>query len=462
MRRVTGALTTILMIMIFAGFATAQKELPPQGGEPKDLKLPPSRTITLDNGLTATLVEFGALPKVTARIVLGVGNLNEPADKVWLADITADLLKEGTTSMDARTLARKAAGMGGSIEVGVNADRSYFEAEVLSEYGPELIALLADVVMNPSFPSEEFERLRKDAIRELSIDRTRPQSLALEKFREVLYGDHPYGRVFPSEEMLESYSLDDVRHFYEDNFGARRTHIYVVGRFDSNGVEKAIRRAFDSWEAGPEPFIDIPSPSSERMVYLVDRADAPQSTLYIGLPVSDPSQQDYIPELVTNTLLGGYFSSRITTNIREDKGYTYSPFSQISTRYRDAYWLQVADVATEVTGPALKEIFYEIDRLQEELVPEEELLGVKNYMTGTFIRQNSSRSGIIAQLSFMDLHGLGEEFLDSYIDRIHAVAPEQVREIAQNTLDDRRMTIVIVGDTGRIKEEIASFGPLAN
>jgi zinc protease len=461
MSRVTVALTTTLMITILAGSGAAQRETPPPGGEPKDLVLPPARSVTLDNGLTATLVEFGTLPKVTVRVVLRVGNLNEDADRVWIADLTADLLKEGTESMDARTIARRAAGMGGSIEVSVDPDLSSFEGEVLSEFGPDLVTLLSDIVMNPSFPEEEFERLRKDAIRELSIDRTRPQNLAREKFRAVLYDGHPYGRVFPTEEMLRSYTLDDVRLFYGDNYGAQRTHVYVVGRFDGQDVEGAIREAFKDWRRGPEPTINPPSPSSERMIYLIDRPGAPQSTLYIGLPVPDPSDENYIPVLVTNTLLGGYFSSRITTNIREDKGYTYSPFSAVSTRYHDAYWVEVADVTTDVTGPALEQIFHEIDRLHEEPVPEEELEGVENYMTGTFIRQNSSRNGIVGQLSFMDLHGLGKEFLDHYIDNIQAVTPGQVGDVARNVLDDRRMTIVIVGDVERIAGAVAPFGPIA-
>ncbi len=461
MNRVTAALTAVVMVVILAGPGRAQRDTPPPGGEPKDLRLPPARTLTLDNGLSATLVEFGTLPKVTVRVVIRAGNLNEEADEVWLADLTADLLKEGTMSLDAQTIARRAASMGGSIEVSVGPDRSHFEGEVLSEFGPAIVTLLADIVMNPSFPEDEFERLRKDALRDLSIERTRPQSLALEKFRSVLYGEHPYGRAFPTEEMLRTYSLDDIRRFYADNYGALRTHVYVVGRFDGRGVERAIREAFEGWERGPEPAVNPPAPSSVRMIHLIDRPDAPQSTLYLGLPVPDPSHESYIPVLVTNTLLGGYFSSRITTNIREDKGYTYSPHSTVSTRYRDAYWIQVADVSTETTGPALSEIFSEINRLQEEPVPEEELQGVKSYMTGTFIRRNSSRHGIIGQLPFMDLHDLGREFLENYIDDVHAVTPDEVGEVARNILDDREMTVVIVGDIERIGEEVEPFGPIA-
>ena len=205
-----------------------------------------------------------------------------------------------------------------------------------------------------------------------------------------------------------------MRDFYTGNFGAARAHVYVVGRFTPADMEKAIRDAFSGWAAGPAPVLTPPRPTSTRGVHLVDRPGAVQSTLIVGVPVIDPSQPDYVPLVVTNTLLGGYFSSRMTTNLREDKGYTYSPFSQLSSRQRDTYWAQNADVTTAVTGPSLKEIFFEIDRLQAEPPTAQELQAVKNYAAGTFVLLNSTRGGIINQLQFVELHGLPETYLRDY------------------------------------------------
>ena len=176
---------------------------------------------------------------------------------------------------------------------------------------------------------------------------------------------------------------------------------------------------------------------------MIDRPGAQQSTIYLGLPVIAPGHNDYIAFQVMNSLLGGSFGSRITANIREAKGYTYSPFSQHSSRYRDAYWVQVADVTTAVTGPSLKEIFYEIERLQKEPPTEDELQGIKNYLAGIFVLQNSSRQGVIGQLAFLDLHGLDESYLTTYVQKVFAVTPKDVQRIAQTYLlerqdDDRR------------------------
>ena len=257
--------------------------------------------------------------------------------------------------------------------------------------------------------------------------------------------------------MLNGYTLPNVQKFYKDNFGGARTHIYVAGKFDPAAVKKAITASFSSWARGPEPLINIPKPVAKRQLELVDRPGAPQSTLYIGLPTINPSNPDYIPLQVMNALLGGSFASRITSNIREQKGYTYSPNSQLSSRYRDAYWLQVADVTTQFTGPSIKEIFSEIDRLRTEPPTEQELQGIKNYVSGVFVLRNSTRGGVIAQLQFVDLHSLGDNYLDTYLQKVLAVTPQQVEQMAQKYIRPSEMTIVVVGDKSKVADQIATY-----
>ena len=440
----------------------AQKETPPPGGQPKNFVLPAQQTFSLDNGLAVTLVQYGDVPKVTVELALRTGNIDEAAAEVWLADLTGELMKEGTTTRSARELAGQAAAMGGQINVSVGPDQTTVSGDALSDFAAAVVELVADVALNPRLPESEIERLKTDQKRNLSIEKSVPQSQALEKFRAVLYHDHPYGRIFPTEAMIDSYTIDRVRSFYRNHFGAGRSRLYVAGRFDPAAVEQAIRTHFGAWEKGSAPVGNVPSPSSSRRVYLLDRPGAPQSTLYLGLPVVDPTNPDWTALSVTNTLLGGFFSSRITTNIREDKGYTYSPRSSLSVRLRDAYWIETADVTTEVTGASLKEIFYEIDRLQAEAPEEQELQGIKNYLAGTFVVQNSQRDGIIGQLSYIDLHGLGIDYLNGYVQRVMAVSPQQVQEMAQKYLRDQDMTIVVVGDKSKVTGQLAGYGDLVS
>ena len=229
-----------------------------------------------------------------------------------------------------------------------------------------MVELVADVVRNPKFPESELARLKANMLRNLAVQLSQPQQLALEKFRAVLYGDHPYGRCLPDRGDAQGYTLEQVSGFYQQNYGAARSHVYVVGRFDERRSRRRSARP-SRLGKGSAPVQPKP-PKPTRAGGLPDRRPgAPQSTRHHRHARSSiPRAPDCVPLTVMDALLGGSFASRITTNIREQKGYTYSPYSQLSTRYRDAYWAENADVTTTVTGPSLKEIFAEIDRLQAE------------------------------------------------------------------------------------------------
>ncbi len=446
-----------LAVVVGAGTAIAQ-ETPPAGGEPKDFQLAEATEFELPNGLGVTMVPYGKVPKTAVRLVIRTGNIDETADQVWLADLMGDLMKEGTTTRSAEDIAREAASMGGSVNIGIGLDQSNVTGQVLAEYGPDLVALIADVTLNPAFPESELERLRGDRVRQVSISRTRAQSLTQERFRAAMYPDHPYGRLYPTEEQLQGYTLDQVRGFYDAHFGAARSHLYVTGMFDEAAMRDAIGKAFGGWKEGAPPVLDIPEPVTGRAVHIVDRPGAPQSTIQVGLPTIDPSHEDFVALQVTDALLGGSFASRITANIREDKGYTYSPYSQVSSRYRDAYWVEMADVTTAVTGASLDEIFYEIERLQNEPPSEEELLGIQNYLAGIFVLQNSSRGGIVGQLAYMRLHGLPDDYLETYVDRIYAVTPEEVQRIVRDYIRAEDMLLVVTGDRAQVEQQLVEFG----
>jgi len=450
-------LMAIAMLTASAQTGATPKQTPPAGGPPKPFHLPQLETFSLPNGLQVTMAQFGSIPKVQVRVAVRAGNLNEQASQVWLADLTGRLIKEGTTSKTSEQVAQQAASMGGAIDVNVGPDLTQIDSDVLSEFGPQIVALLADVVMHPLLPESDVPRLKQDLQRKLSIERTQPGVLAHERFVRALYPDHPYGRFLSSEAMIGSFTEADVKKFYENNFGAARTHIYVAGKFDPAAMKKAITAAFSDWKRGPDPLINIPKPVSKRELDLVDRAGSAQSTLYIGLPAIDPSNPDYIPLQVMDSLLGGSFGSRITSNIREQKGYTYSPRSQVSVRYRDGYWVEVADVTTAVTGPSIKEILYEIDRLQNAPPSAAELDGIKNYLAGVFVIRNSSRDGVINQLQFVDFHQLGDNYLNTYVQKVHAVTPEQVQDMAKKYVVKEKLTIVVVGDKQKIADQTAPY-----
>ena len=456
-RTSTAVLLAGALTLGLGGTAAAQKESPPPVGTPKDFKLPAKREFTLPNGLGVTLVPFGTVPKASLSLAVRTGRIDQQANQVWLAELTGDLMNEGTTTRTSAQVAEQVAGMGGTINVGIASDVVNIGGEVLSERAPEMVRLIAEVVRAPRLPESELERIKGDRLRNLAISRSQPQPIASEKFRELLYGDHPYGRLFPTEAMLKGYTIAQVRDFHGKNFGAARSHLYVAGVFDAAAVEAAIRQAFGDWKRGPAPTVRPPSPKSRRTLALIDRPDAVQSTVVIGLPVPGADNKDYIPLQVTDALLGGAFGSRITANIREDKGYTYSPFSTVADFRGESYWYEQADVTTNVTGASIKEIIGEIERLRNEPPPPAELDGIKNNLAGIFTLQNGSRGGIIGQLSFVDLQGLDDAYLTNYVRNVLAVTPQEVQRIAREHLAPEKMAIVVVGDRKTVAGQVAPY-----
>ena len=461
MKRLT-AFSTIATLALAAvpALAQAPRETPPVPGAPKDFTLAALRKFALPNGLEVTMAPYGNTPKVAVRLVIQTGNVDETAETLWLADLTRDLMLEGTATRTSRQIAEQAAQYGGAVAFNVGMNESSIGADVLSEFGPQMVRLIADIARNPRFPETELARLKANRLRQITVAKSQQQQLANEKFLAVLYPNHPYGRTFPTESQVQGYTIDQLKAFHAANYGARRSHFYVVGRFDAAAMEAAIRETLSDWQPGPAPVFTAPTPKTARVIHVVDRPGAVQSTIYLGLPVVEPSHPDYVALRVTDAILGGSFGSRITSNIREQKGYTYSPRSTINPFLKNAYWAEIADVTTNVTGPSLKEIFLEIDRLQSEPPSAQELQSIQKWMAGVFVLQNSSRNGIINQLQFTELHGLGENYLRDLVRKIYAVTPADVQRIAREYLKDDTMTIVIAGDRRVIEEQIKPFGSI--
>lgn len=447
----------IAVLIFVAAPAFGQKQTPPLGGAPKAFTLPAHETYSLANGMKVTLVPYGTLPKVTASLVVRGGSVNQTPEQYSVASILGNLLKEGTSTRSAKQLAEEFAQMGGDLGAGIGEDESAFTTDVLSEFGPNAVRLLADVALHPLLPESELARLKNDALRQVTIAHSIPQQMAQERFRKILYPDHPYGRVLPAPEDIQKQTIGNAKAFYEGNFVAGRAHLYVAGQFNSAAVKKAIAESFSGWTKGLPATSTPPKPQPKRILDITDRPGAAQSTIFVGLPVPAADSPDNISLGVTNTLLGGSFGSRITSNIREQKGYTYSPNSQVSRRVHDAYWVETADVTTAVTGPSLKEIFGEVERLQKEAPGAEELKGIETYLSGLFVIQNSTRGALIGQLRYVDLQGLGEDYLKTYVQKVNAVTPADVQRITAQYIKPEQMTIVVVGDKAKISEQLAPY-----
>ena len=452
-----GTAASLVLALIAAGAVAG--EAPPALGTPRDFTLPARQTITFDNGLKVTFLEYGNVPLATLVAVVRTGSIDE-GTRTWLSDVTVEMLKEGTTTRSAADIARQAAEMGGSLGVGAGAEQTNVGITVLSERAADAVALVADVLRNPALPESELPRIVANFERNLSIALREPASQAGAALARLVYGDHPFGRAFPEPGQLGSYTIADIRSFYQAEFGAARTHVYVAGQFDRSALEAALRQAFGDWRAGPSATDNPPRASTTLQLALLERPGAPQSTLRMAVAAPDPAHADYFPFTVTNTLFGGASASRLYANLREDKGYTYSPDSSIRAYRRAATWVMSADVTTEHTTDSLREVYGEIDRLRQEPPPAAELEAIKNYRAGLFVVSNSSPQGLLGQLAFMDLHGLPDEFLTQWVRNVHAVTPAQVSGMVARWIDPSRMSVVVVGDLDKVAGPVTALPQL--
>jgi zinc protease len=463
LRAAVAALTILASPALVSGPAYAQPSPDqPAIGDPLPFSLPATRSFALENSLDVTFIDYGLAPTVRISVVMEVGNINDGAD-TYLADLTANMMEEGSAGRSAEELATSIAAMGGSVNVGVGWHTTNVGTNVLSQYGSDALALLADVVQRPDMAESEFDRVRQNLIRDTSVNRAQPGPIATEAYREILFGrDHPYGNSLPTEEQVRGYELIDVQAFYADNFGAGRTHIYVAGRFDQAEMEAAIREHFGDWQTGNASQAGGATPSGGPIVQMIDRPGTPQSTLRVGFPSVAIDHEDARALEVMNALLGGSFTSRLTRNLREDKGYTYSPRSGQTWSVGGGFWTFNADVNTEVTGAALMETFYEISRLQSEPIPAVEGDGIRTWMSGIFVLNNASTGGVIGQLANSEFWGLGDDYLENYVPSLMAVSNDDISRVANEYLDLDQLVLVIVGDIAMIEDQVRALPELAN
>ena len=434
----------------------------PAVGTPKPFTVPASETFRLPNGMQVTLIPYGITPTAVVSLRVYAGGLNS-GENIALPALAAQMLREGAAGRTGAQIAEAAASMGGNLSVGTNQHETSLTLNVLSEHAPDAVQLIADVVRRPDFPASELERVRQSALRNLAVAKSQPQPLAEVALASAYYGtNHPYGRLFPTEEQLKGYTLEDIRRFYAANFGAKRAPLYIAGRFDAAAVRAAIDQASRDWAPGPDRLSLPPQPQPGPRVVLVDRPGAQQSTLRLAFPAPVAGSPGDIPMRVGNALLGGAFSSRITKNIREAKGYTYSPFSNTTFNAGEAIWTFNADVTTDVTGPALKEVFSEVRRMQAEPIPEEEAAGMRNYLAGTFVLQNASPFGLINSIATRDFHGLPTNWLEAYVPSVLAVTAPAMQTSVRQALPLEKMTLVVVGDLAKITPQLKALPELRN
>ena len=415
---------------------------------------------TLSNGLEIVLVESHTIPKFTGELFFRSGNAVVAAQAPGLADMTATVARTGTTRRTSREIEEDLRRMGADLSSGAGADNSVISFEGLVDFSNELLGLVSELAQHASFPIDEFERERRQLIEGLRIERTTPGFLASERMRRVLFGSHPYGTISPTEEQVAGYTVERLKDYYRSFYRPGNALLVMVGDFSPEKMLEQIEAIFGAWtnapvEQAPDPELpDLPG----RSVYLVHLPGSVQTQLSVANRAITRKHPDWMKLTLANSIYGGAFNSRLVMNIREEKGYTYSPRSGAHPLRQHGYFSIGAAVRNDVVAAALTEIFYEIDLMRSTPVGEAELDDARSYMTGVFSLGLATQDGLAGQLATATLEKLPDDYLETYRERILKLTSADVLEAAQKYFDSAHAQIVIVGDREQIESQAAQFG----
>jgi zinc protease len=440
--------------------------LRPKSGPARRYRFPEFHDEVLPSGIRLVTAPVAKLPLATVLVIVNAGSVNEPRGKEGIAALTAAGLLEGTTQFDGAELAEKFEQLGTSLESGADWDGAFIKITALSERLEEATRLLGEVISSPVFPEREIERLKAERLAEILQLETEPRGLADEKFEEFLYS--PQSRYSSpdagSTKSVSALSREDVEQFFRANYRSRATTVIVAGDATPEQARAMVMEAFQKWPAGtaPEPELTAVARTNRRTVHIVHKPDAPQSELrvgHVGLPRKHP---DFFPTLVMNAVLGGLFGSRINLNLREQRGYTYGASSYYDWRRGPGPFVVSTAVQSEVTTPALTEIFLEIDRIRSEPITDEELTLARDYLEGVFPIRYETTAAIASALATLVIHGLPADYYDTYRKNIRNVSAEAVLQAATAHLHPSKLQTVVVGDAELIKGSLADpkFGEL--
>lgn len=445
-----------------AGDAESWRKTPPRGKDPRPFSLPEVQKYKLKNGLTVDMVEDHRFPFVTMTMGLKVGTVLDPKDMSGVASLTAGMLTQGTDTKTSKQIADEVDFIGGGLGATTDADFTIVSGSSLSNYSDRLFNSFTDVLLNPRFPQSEFDLKKTNLVQELKMKRSNPDFLLEERFHKVLFGEHPYSVISPTQESVEKITRADLEKFHQANYVPNEATLIIVGDFDSTRMKALVEKNFEAWKAGTVEggkTSELPTRNAQR-VYLVDRPGSVQSNIKLGNLAISRTDPDYFPLIVANQILGGAANSRLFLNLREKKSFTYGAYSGVMARKQRGWFGAEAAVRKEVTGPSIKEFFVELKRLRNEEVSAKELNDAKKFLAGSFQLGLETQGGLAQRLLESRLYGLPSDFLETYADKIMAVDVKDVQRVAQKHIDVDNIAITVVGDAKTIRPELEKFAPV--
>jgi zinc protease len=432
---------------------------PPAAAPLRPVRFPPFVPTRLPNGMDLIVVEQHKQPVVTVSLALPGGAVYEPAEKVGLSGLVAELLTKGTASRTADQLSAQVEGAGGNI--GANADDDFLRVSfsALAENLPLALNVIADVVQHATFPATEVELARTRALSALQVELSQPASIADRLFRREVYGGHPYGRS-ATPATLRAVTREDIAQFYAQRVKPTGALLVVAGDVNAARVRQLATEAFASWTGAPAAAAAapaIPAHAASEIV-LVHKPGAVQSNILAGFPFITPRDPAVYPLTIANKILGGGTDSRLFLILREQHGWTYGSYSYFSRPYGVGAFQASAEVRTAVTDSAVAELLRQLDRIRREVPPDSEIAAAKAFLAGSFPLTIQTAQQIAGAVANARLRGLPDDYVIRYRERLAAVTTPQLAAAARTHFTTDKMTVLVVGDGPALLARLKTLG----
>lgn len=459
-------LSIICALLLVSAQAWAQKEIQlpkglPSYGPERPLAAPSVKIEKLDNGLTVWLVSRPGFPKVSFSIVVRGGLAADPQDRPGLSQLLGNTIDQGTKTLNAKQIAQQLQAAGGDLSTNPGKDSILLSVSVLSARQDDALTVLSDLVRNATFPDSEVALAKRNAADQLRQQESEPSFLAGRAMAKILFGDHPYQVTSATQESISASTPDDLRKIYAERFRPDQALIVAVGDFEGDKMLDAVKGRFGEWKAQSTtsvPNMAEPSVTPQHAIYVIPRPGSVQTTLELGAFGPLRNAEDYEAARVATAIYGGTFGSRLVRNIREDKGYTYSPFA-VMRNYRAAGTLITqADVRNAVTAPSLNEILYELNRMVTTSPTTDELDTAKRFLVGIEAIQLQARSAVSDELARLWVNGLQPDAIGTYGRKVAAITTQDVDTAAKKYFPAAKTAIVAVGEEKVVRDALSPFG----
>jgi len=406
------------------------------------IDLPKPEKILLSNGIPVYITNLGTQEVMKLQVAIRAGRPFE--DKQMASRATTRLLREGTKRLNSAQIAEQFDFYGASLSLPTSLDFSSLVYYSMTKHFPKLIGLVTELLTQPVFPEKELITFKENSQRRLQVDLTKNDVVAYRNVTELIFGsDHPYG-YNSSAEKYGDIQREDLIHHFKKNFHADHCTIFLSGKIDDSIIDLLDQHLgqIPNGKKITSVFPTLNKATPKKMEFLLP--DCLQKAIRIGKRSIKRTHPDYIGFMVVNTILGGYFGSRLMMNIREDKGYTYNIYSIQDSMQEDACFYIATEVGNEFLQPTLKEIYLEMDRLQTELVGAEELDMVKNYLLGNMLNMVDGPFKVTNVVKTFVLEDRSFDEFQQMVDRVRSISAKEIRDLAQKHLKKEEMWEVVV------------------